>query len=486
MFSLVFTSYAVENDELNKEYDWYVDAIIQTAENEKFSKGPGAETTLNILNYMKENNFKASVTGIENVCSVGMYSEWCKDWVGTAVELHNSLVGGDDDCKNFDYSQCYKIKPQSNYTNPQTNSDKLRKCVFDKAVDWMLSGYEKGAQRSSGDAGNVYIDAQGNRMRGATNWGITTQSTNWHPCCVLRLSREDAKYYYWNAYFMGYGYHRLPLEVQAVVMQLSAGGTGYTYNEILRAADCSREQCGSGTVVGPKTATAVENHVRQYGAYGENGFNKRITEERKKDRANTSLSEHYSERAQEAYNKLNYAYEQCKKQFGISSPCDTGYSKIETFTHYTVIDKDTDGYQAYLAKINNHNYYVSESQRSAIAESQCNELKSKLKTNYDNIKKQDAEMKSFATNITNWTKKTSYKFKDTQTETESEAWTMAAKQLVQDLNGLAGERLVNYYINTTFKCTGKCNKIPGTDDTVTCKNTSGTIEKKYIFDDICD
>lgn len=482
----VFTSYAVENDELNKEYYWSVDAIVKTAENEKFSKGPGAETTLNILNYMKENNFNASVTGINNVCSVGMYSEWCKDFVNTVIDSHNSMFSGDDDCKNFDYSQCYKIKPQSNYTNPQTNSDKLRKCVFDKAVDWMLNGPEKGAQRSSGDAGNVYIDAQGNRMRGATNWGITTASTNWHPCCVLRLSKEDAKYYYWNDYFMGYGYHRLPLEVQAVVMQLSAGGTGVTYSEILRAANCSTDQCGSGNVVGPKTATAVENHVRQYGAYGENGFNKRITEERKKDRANTSLSEHYSERAQEAYNKLNYAYEECKKQRGIFSLCNTGYSKIENIITKTVIYKDSRGYKDYSTKINNHNYYVSESQRSAITESQCDELKSKLKTNYDNIKKQKTEMDNFVNDVVKWANQISNKFKDTQTETESEAFAMAASQATNELKRLGP--LVDYYLNTTFKCTGKCNKIPLTNDTVTCRNINGTgpIIKKYIFDDICD
>ena len=65
-----------------------------------------------------------------------------------------------------------------------------------------------------------------------------------------------------------------------------------------------------------------------------------------------------------------------------------------------------------------------------------------------------------------------------QTRTKEEAYEEAkAKILNSVVNG-------DFYIDANkFKCSGKCNHIPGTDDIVTCE--LGDFTYKVVFDDIC-
>ncbi len=505
MLMFAFDVLAIENDELTKVREWSVDAIVQTAENEKFSKGPGAETTLNILNYMKENNFNASVTGINNVCSVGMYSEWCNNWIETAIDSHNSMFSGGTtrtrvNCEipatlAIEVSDC-----DAQYADNPTELERCKKCVNHAGTYEMLIDTNGNYKR-----GKCFIEVNGWNCEGKGKWLVgegepeskhpeCPSENRYYNCRVIRKYIDAEQDFICDAYkvyeekgknvvLTGCAQHGISLvskhppfsiSPRADIVEINCrlplrNNTDWRklFTELGEALSITKM---GGDKKFPTTNWCMPNP---------NGTPYNSKNEWKEPGG------HYAN-LMEKGQRVNF----WNQEFNINSlqkkvECNTGYSKIETFTSYKVIDKDTDGYQAYLAKINDHNYYVSESQRSAIAESQCNELKSKLKTNYDNIQKQNAEMKSFATKITNWAKQTSNKFEETKTEKESDAFAMAAKQLVQDLNGLMGERWVDYYLNTTFKCTGTCNRIPGTDDIVTCKNTNETIEKKYIFDSIC-
>lgn len=79
------------------------------------------------------------------------------------------------------------------------------------------------------------------------------------------------------------------------------------------------------------------------------------------------------------------------------------------------------------------------------------------------------ELKSKNGQIYDWT--------DIQTKTPAEAYRKATSDLV-------GWGCQNYVDESQIKCSGICNPIPGTDDTVTCQFHDITV--KYIFDDICD
>lgn len=70
-------------------------------------------------------------------------------------------------------------------------------------------------------------------------------------------------------------------------------------------------------------------------------------------------------------------------------------------------------------------------------------------------------------------------FKNKQTPKEGDAYLAAKNHMLTYAK--ACPKLID---PTKIICSGDCNPLPGTDDTVTC--TIGSITKKYLFNDICD
>jgi len=165
------------------------------------------------------------------------------------------------------------------YTNPTTKEEKVKKCVFDKAIDYALK-WEKGFQRTPNDPGNRICDSKmnplkdenGNYLLGATNMGITTCASGLSVECIKNMTEKDARQYYWTNFYRKYGYYKLPASAIAAVMELAVGGPGTVAKELKEAANVSG--CGSSPVVNDCTAKAVSDFINKHGV---NTFYKNIT-----------------------------------------------------------------------------------------------------------------------------------------------------------------------------------------------------------------
>ena len=67
-----------------------------------------------------------------------------------------------------------------------------------------------------------------------------------------------------------------------------------------------------------------------------------------------------------------------------------------------------------------------------------------------------------------------YEFKNTQTQYEHQAYSMAQERMTAVYNAVA-----------PIKCSGNCNPRGGSDDVVICTDANG-MRREFIFDDICD
>lgn len=202
-----------------------------------------------------------STAGLEQVCYAGGFdvstesgAESCNNFVN---EMSNSCVYATGSGLTY-------------YTNPTTAEEKVKKCVFDKAIDYVFE-WENGFQRDPNDAGNKICDANmkplkdanGKDLLGATNMGITTCASGLSVYCVQKMTEKDARHYYWTRFYRKYGYYKLPASAIAAVMELAVGGTGTVANELRGAANVTG--CGTSPVVNDCTAEAVSNFINKNG-----------------------------------------------------------------------------------------------------------------------------------------------------------------------------------------------------------------------------
>ncbi|MFQ6777942.1 MAG: glycosyl hydrolase 108 family protein [Alphaproteobacteria bacterium] len=139
------------------------------------------------------------------------------------------------------------------YKNPITPEDKLKKCIFDKALDFAFD-YEGEFQQNPKDIGNRICekdsmkpikDKNGNYLLGATKYGITTCASKLSVECIKKMTKYEARTYYWTHFYRKYRYYALPSELLAIVMEYSLGGVGTVRDEI---ALVTGKSCSSSVI----------------------------------------------------------------------------------------------------------------------------------------------------------------------------------------------------------------------------------------------
>ena len=206
-------------------------------------------------------NGNIDTAGMEQVCYAGNYDVSTTQGAAACANFVSTLAG------TCVYATGSGLKY---YTNPQTTDEQIQKCIFDKTIDYVFA-YENGFQRTPSDTGNRICDKygrplkdeNGNYILGATNMGITTCASGLSVECIKNMTPLHARQYYWTRFFYKYGYYKLPIEVQAAVMELAVGGTGTVASE-LRAV-VHPTGCGTGSVINDCTALAVNDYILHHG-----------------------------------------------------------------------------------------------------------------------------------------------------------------------------------------------------------------------------
>ena len=202
-----------------------------------------------------------STDGMEQVCYAGNMDVSTADGAAACAAFVDNISNG---CV---YATGSSLKY---YTNPQTDEERIKKCVFDKTIDYVIS-YEGGFQRNPNDAGNRICDKRGNPLKdekgnyllGATKMGITTCASGLSVLCIKNMTEKDARQYYWTRFYYKYGYYKLPVETLAAVMELAVGGTGTVAGELRAAAHI--KNCGFATVIDDCIAEEVRKYIAENG-----------------------------------------------------------------------------------------------------------------------------------------------------------------------------------------------------------------------------
>lgn len=279
---------------------FYADALEQAIQ-EEFSEDLQSLVAGEYVAQMNQATGEIDVNGMENVCFVGGYDV--------------SNPAGADKCKKFVKkvkNKCVYTTGDSikKYTNPKTRQEKMRKCIFDKALDFAFS-YEGGFQQDPNDTGNRVRDKDGNLLKdkngnfvlGATKYGITTRASGLSVECVKKMTETNARHYYWTRYFYKYQYYTLPDEVLAIVMQFALAGPGVVAPEIKETVGA---QSCSGVVINNCILDAVNKYIDENGV---KSFYDTISALRAEKRSGTKKL-----RAENSVNLIS-AYDECDKLY---------------------------------------------------------------------------------------------------------------------------------------------------------------------------
>ena len=234
--------------------------------------------------------------GMANFCYVGGFDIATPEGATTCAEI---VQAAQSECVYGiqSYWDKYWVKAQSDIEEKQ-------KCIVETTIDWAIDNYEGTTiNRDTKDKGNLVKNEATGKVEatGVTRYGIT-RSSGLSNYCIERMTREDALKYYFTRHFRKYGFYKLPLEVEGVVLQLSIGGAPTAYNEILETIGCSEQECGAIKAVGSSTQAKVEEWIEQKKSEGEDGidlFNKTITDIRAQKRSGKHVI-----RAQRTYSDL--------------------------------------------------------------------------------------------------------------------------------------------------------------------------------------
>lgn len=317
---------------------FYADAVEQAIKN-TFSSEVQADVAAEYEAQMDaDGNIDAA--GIEQVCYAGGFdvstdegAENCAMFVQTMSDTCPYVVSG------FVYDE-YGIKISEEkdsrsfidyYTSPKTDEEKLRKCIVDKTIDWAIKseaeggGGEGGFQQTISDSGNRICDKQGNPLKdengnyllGATNFGITTCSSRLSVACVKNMTKDDAKKYYWTRHYMKMRYYQLPIEIQALVLEMSISGIGNAGKDFRCSLNGEPHIWGNYPVMTNDPVNALKDWESEYDKeYNEhNAFKRRYNGI---DLVNdTNCVPLYQERRKRAYTHLKEIYKTCAKELGV-------------------------------------------------------------------------------------------------------------------------------------------------------------------------
>lgn len=281
---------------------FYADALEQTIQ-EEFS-----EELQSLVASEYEAQMDAAgnidVAGMEQVCYAGGYDV--------------STEEGAEKCQKFVKkvsSKCVYTRGSGlrYYNNPQNDDEKIKKCVFDKTMDYVFN-WEKGFQQTAKDSGNRICDSKGNALKdkngnfllGATNLGITTCASGLSVNCVKNITRPLARQYYWTRFYRKYGYYKLPVEAIAAVMELAVGGTGTVASELKSVLGTN---CNASNVINDCLANTTKEYIERNGV---NDFYEKITQLRANKRSGKA-----KERALGVMELVNL-HTQCANELGIT------------------------------------------------------------------------------------------------------------------------------------------------------------------------
>lgn len=294
---LIFALFVFANSNFAKGAYFYADAVEQAIQQE-FAPELQSVVASEYEAQMTANGY-IDTAGFENVCYAGGYNVAAEE--------------GSKKCENFKkriVNTCVYAKSAGlvHYTNPATEEEKIRKCVFDKTMDYVFS-WEKGFQQSKTDSGNRICDGNGNPKKdkngdfllGATNHGVTTCASGLSVSCIKKMTQEDAKKYYWTRFYWKYGYHRLPVEALGAVMELAVGGTRTVADELRSVVP---NQCEKNNVISDCVAQAVQAYIDENGV---DVFYEKMSNARARKRSGKSKT-----RA-EGITELAHAHEECAK-----------------------------------------------------------------------------------------------------------------------------------------------------------------------------
>ncbi|MFQ6760468.1 MAG: glycosyl hydrolase 108 family protein [Alphaproteobacteria bacterium] len=237
---------------------FYADALTDAIQ-ETFPSNIWSDVANEYMAQMNPTTGEIDAAGMNNVCYVG----------GMDVATADGAEKCDAFVKNIASKCVYAYKAgKILYTNPQTEEQKIQKCIFDDAIDYALI-YENGFQQTPSDPGNRICgpdgkpikDKNGDYLLGATKYGITTCASRLSVECIRKMTVADAKLFYWTRHYYKYKYYNLPPQVLAAVMQLSVGGVGIAAAELRETVGAN---CGATSVMTDCVANAVNQYLETH------------------------------------------------------------------------------------------------------------------------------------------------------------------------------------------------------------------------------
>lgn len=319
---------------------FYADVVEQAIQT-SFPADVQADVAAEYEAQMNPSTGEIDTDGIMNVCYAGGFDVSTEDGAADCNAFVQTMAGtcpyttsgiiydksGNQISKDIDSRSFIDY-----YNNPQTNEEKLRKCISDKTIDWAIKskaeggGNEGGFQQTRSDVGNricdkngrPLTDANGNYLLGATNFGITTCSSGLSVSCIKNMTKDDAKKYYWTRHYMKMRYYQLPIEIQALVLEMSISGIGNAG----KAYRCTLD----GQPVSWKNYPVMTNEPIDALHEWTSSFEQNTTERDNFKRRYTGMDlvngrncvPVHRERRERAYEHLREIYKTCAQELGVS------------------------------------------------------------------------------------------------------------------------------------------------------------------------
>lgn len=326
---------------------FYADVVEQAIQT-SFPSEVQADVAAEYEAQMNPDTGEIDTNGILNVCYAGGFDVSTDDGAADCAMFVQTMSGACPYTTSgavYDENGIKITKEQDSrrfvdyYNHPQTDEEKLRKCVLDKTVDWAIKskaeggGNEGGFQQTRSDVGNRICDkhgnplkdANGNYLLGATKFGITTCSSGLSVACIKNMTKDDAKRYYWTRHYMKMRYYRLPIEIQALVLEMSISGIGSAAKDFR----CSLEGQPSNWTNYPVMTNDPVNALKDWESENYTEYNERDTFKRRysgMDLVNgKNCVSRYPDRRKRAYEHLKEIYKTCAQELGV------GWLKIPTY-----------------------------------------------------------------------------------------------------------------------------------------------------------
>ena len=253
---VVFCALFFTNVSLSYGMFFYADAL-ESAIQEEFPENLQMTVAAEYEAQMNPNTGEIDANGMYNVCYAGGYDVSEDDGAKKCGEFVKKVQ-----------SKCVYVVGNGlrRYNNPANEQEKIKKCIFDKTMDYVFE-YDGGFQQTQSDRGNRICkngvplkDARGNYLLGATSYGITTCASELSVDCIRKMTKKDARHYYWTRIYHKYKYYKLPDEVLAAVMEFAVGGVGTVAKELKETVGA--QHC-SGSVISDCVVDAINKYLAE-------------------------------------------------------------------------------------------------------------------------------------------------------------------------------------------------------------------------------